>query len=228
MIKILFIIIIIWGATNRGESNDLVLYDVFNFYIETSGSNGTLQVYPAAVINGLALVTSTGGQGQQLKYCFKHSRVCAEVLGEMLVSKNDTGYVKVALFPNLFELLKDTLTNLTNCEALSVLHKPIKVTVKGNDVECTSCKHIDKVVCDKKFVGILIHGKTLLRYSEMIKYVEKHIGNDANASAWEKVPNNDNLQVVSSVGEDFILLNTIVNSFYYLSMSLLFFRIIYI
>ncbi|GJQ74274.1 hypothetical protein Trydic_g19173 [Trypoxylus dichotomus] len=159
---------------------DVSEYVLFHPFVESDGKK-----YPAMIINGVASVTTIDVYLERnMKLCMRDidgNDICFPVVTTIDSDEvEDALFLNVLIEPNLSLLLSMFNTSRNQqCQSLSVDHPPIPmiVTMDGSIV-CEGCRHIDLVVCMFEYVGLLIHGKTLIPYSKLLTIADMVVGND--------------------------------------------------
>ncbi|GJQ74260.1 hypothetical protein Trydic_g19161 [Trypoxylus dichotomus] len=164
----------------RTSPPDLSPYGIFNPYVESNNKK-----YPAMVISGLVSVTTIEvDPDSDKKLCLRllsDEDVCFPVALTIDSSEiDDLLFLSVRIHPglSLFLSLYNTSHN-RQCQALSVNHAPIPMTVKmDGSIVCSGCQHVDVVLCMYEYMGLLVHGNTLLPFAKLLNIAETTLGDD--------------------------------------------------
>ncbi|GJQ80987.1 hypothetical protein Trydic_g23417 [Trypoxylus dichotomus] len=153
--------------------------------------------YPGVIVSGVAVVTTPDAQGgEQVIFCLRAEKEekCIPVIGDIIVDeKHYIAYVKVFLHPFYSKQLetmiyKGDLADVNVCVAVSFMHDPIMIKLQGSTVEeCRACDYLDAVICDLRYVGVLLQDKQILRYDEMLRFTIEKIGDDTNDELWTEM-----------------------------------------
>lgn len=159
-------------------------------------------VFNSMIVSGIVVATSAAAMADssdKIQVCIglreSNEDGCLPAEDQILDDTNDVLYVIVDLGEGISRLIKEELTKsigllqLTKCVVTSVYHPPIVVNrYYGEHNACKTCQHLDTLICDSKHVGVLIRGRTLLRWADMLAYVEAHIRADYDRRAIRNMP----------------------------------------
>ncbi|GJQ81570.1 hypothetical protein Trydic_g9947 [Trypoxylus dichotomus] len=154
--------------------------DFFPPVVQVKSNN---KLYNGFQVNGRAVATALEANSNHIEVCGFYIATCTPVATKMKIIK-DFGYLTHPWFPMYAELAKTRAynaipTNATECIAVSAKHGPILVTFEDQAViDCSRCEHLDAIICDYALVGVLVQGRTVLLWYDMLYIIEKEIGKD--------------------------------------------------
>ncbi|GJQ87257.1 hypothetical protein Trydic_g8769 [Trypoxylus dichotomus] len=149
--------------------------------------------YPAIVVNGGSVVTSTQVQtAKKVDVCYRSNSCQDETT--LHRSRIDFGVIYVQAFIGpyyrqdfLSRSYQDEIVNDSNCVSVTYNRRPSKVII-GKDfnlANCNVCGYMDAIFCDTLYVGVIAQredDKFLLSYRKMLEYVEENVVNDSTIS----------------------------------------------